>query len=310
MDINIKIDDLVYPYFVTHGDKVSQEIDGFPGIYRFSSDRLIKDIGEIKSLGINKILIFGIPLKKDAQGSLAYSKNNLISQTVKKIKQEFKDLTVITDVCLCAYTNHGHCGLLENNSRRIDVKVTLSKLSDIAVKHAEAGADWVAPSAMAKKQVFYIRHALDEAGLNKTKILGYSAKFSSYFYGPFRNAANSFPRFGDRSAYQLDPNNTKEALDEIRQDIREKADAVMVKPALAYLDVVKEAKEKFNFPLFVYNVSGEYAMVKYAARLGTWDEKQIVGEIITSLKRAGADFIITYHAKTIAEWISKERQKL
>ncbi len=305
MATNIKKDDLIYPYFVIGGINKKQEIRLFPGIFRFSIDRLLKDISEARSLGLKKILLFGIPDRKDNVGQLAYEHNNIVAVAVRSIKKEFKDLTVITDVCLCAYTTHGHCGVLKDGSKKIDQKRTLKALADIALRHADAGVDWVAPSAMAKKQVRVIREVLNKAGHCKTKILGYSAKFASNFYGPFREAADSAPRFGDRKGYQLDFADSQAALREIKEDIREGADAVMVKPALSYLDVIKEASGKFRYPLAAYNVSGEYSFVKYGARLGLWEEEKAVFEIITSIKRAGADLIITYHAKDIARWLKE-----
>lgn len=303
MATNIKKDDFIYPYFVIDGTNKKQEIKLFPGVFRLSIDRLLKDISELRSLGLKRVLLFGIPDRKDNVGQLAYEHNNIVAVAVRSIKKEFKDLTVITDVCLCAYTTHGHCGVLKDGSKKIDQKRTLKALADIALTHADAGADWVAPSAMAKRQVRVIREVLNKAGYQKTKILGYSAKFASNFYGPFREAADSSPRFGDRRGYQLDFADSQAALREIKEDIREGADAVMVKPALSYLDVVKEASEKFHHPLVAFNVSGEYSLVKYGARQGLWDEKKIIFEIITSIKRAGADLIISYHAKDIARWL-------
>ncbi|MDP2941832.1 MAG: porphobilinogen synthase [Candidatus Omnitrophota bacterium] len=314
MITNINLNNLIYPYFVIAGKNKRQEIKFFPGVFRFSLDRLVKDIAQVRRLGVNKVLLFGVAEKKDALASAAFQKDNLVAAAVKAIKREFPDLEVFTDICLCAYTLHGHCGIIkartENREPRtvtIDSEKTLEALARIAVSHAEAGADWVAPSAMAKKQVLAIRKALDLAGWNKTKILGYSAKFASNFYGPFRNAADSSPRFGDRRQYQLDYKDALAALREIEDDINEGADMVMVKPALSYLDLIREAKHKFNKPLAAYNVSGEYAFVKYGARQGLWDEKKMVEEIIYSIKRAGADFIISYHAKDIAGW-QKENQ--
>ncbi len=326
MDTNLKLNNLIYPYFVIAGKNKQQEIKSFPGIYRFSLDRLVKDIAQARRLGINKVLLFGVGERKDALASAAFQKDNLVAAAVKAIKREFPDLQVFTDVCLCAYTLHGHCGILKGHRSSfgyaqdgqvtlcrgqashkliIDNAQTIKILAKIALSHAEAGADWVAPSAMAKKQVLAIRRALDLAGYRKTKILGYSAKFASNFYGPFRNAADSSPRFGDRRQYQLDYKDALAALKEIKDDINEGADMVMVKPALSYLDLIREAKHKFNKPLVAYNVSGEYAFVKYGARQGLWDEKKMVEEIISSIKRAGADFIITYHAKEIAKWLER-----
>jgi len=317
--MSINTNDLIYPYFVTAGSNIKEEIKSFPGVFRFSVDKLAKDVAEAKRLGINKILLFGVPSTKDALGKEAFKKNNIVAQALKGIKKEFPGLVVMTDVCLCAYTDHGHCGILKAQGHlpyrqagkgtrtqvNIDSKKTLSVLAKIALSHADAGADWVAPSAMAKKQVLAIRKALDKNGFKNTKIMGYSAKFASGFYGPFRNAALSAPAFGDRSGYQLDYTSAERALNEISEDIKEGADMVMVKPALGYLDIVKEAKLKFNYPLAAYNVSGEYVFVKHGVKSGLWEEEKMVKEIILSIKRSGADFVITYHAKDIARWIKK-----
>lgn len=301
----INLNSLIYPYFVAAGKGKAQEIKSFPGIRRFSVDRLLKDISETKKLGINKILLFGVSDKKDNLAKEAFREGNIVSLAVKEIKNRFTDLTVMTDVCLCAYTSHGHCRLFKGGLRVVDERKTLGTLAKIALSYAQAGADWVAPSAMAKRQVRVIRGALDENGFHKVKIMGYSAKFASSFYGPFRNAARSSPLFGDRSGYQLDPADSRKALDKIKDDIKEGADMVMVKPALSYLDIIRQTKEKYDFPLAAFNVSGEYALVKYGARHKLWNEQDIVREIITSIKRAGSDFIITYHAKDIARWQSK-----
>jgi len=313
MAINIQKNDLIYPYFVSAGKDKKVGIKLFPGQFRFSPDRLIEDVDEIGALGIGKILLFGIPDSKDARGSSGYAKNNAVSATIKGIKKRFPRLIVMTDVCLCAYTTHGHCGILRSQGRKvtrsqvkIDNKKTLKALAQMALSHAEAGADYVAPSAMAKGQVLAIREALDAQDFKNTKIMGYSVKYASNFYGPFRDAANSFPAFGDRSAYQLGFSDSALAMKEIAADIKEGADIVMVKPALAYLDIIKEAASRFRVPLAAYNVSGEYAFVKNGASLGYWNERKMVIEIITSIKRAGADLIITYHAKNIARWL-KER---
>ncbi|MDO8536238.1 MAG: porphobilinogen synthase [Candidatus Omnitrophota bacterium] len=312
MSISLRKDNIIYPYFVAGGADRKEKILSFPGQYRLSVDLLVKDIKELKALGINKILLFGVPENKDRQGSHAYSDDNIVGLAVREIKKKFPYLAVFTDVCLCAYTSHGHCGIVKSRElgvgsrekkRFIDNKATLAVLAKIAVAHAEAGADYVAPSAMAKGQVAAIRKALDKKGFGKTKILGYSAKFASNFYGPFRNAAGSAPRFGDRKAYQLSYSNTEAALKEIEDDINEGADIVMVKPALGYLDIIKEAKYRFRHPIAAYNVSGEFAFVKYGAKQGLWDENEMVKEIITSIKRAGADYIITYHAKDVAGWL-------
>ncbi len=303
MRTNINPDNLILPYFVTEGSNGRERIRFFPQVYRLSTDKLLREIDQLNGLGLNKILLFGVPQKKDRHGTSAYSTNNLVSRAVQEIKKRFKNIVVMTDVCLCAYASHGHCGVIKPEQKTIDHKSTLDALSKMALSHAEAGADYVAPSAMARRQVFAIRSALDSAGFGHTKIMGYSAKFASNFYGPFREAANSAPKFGDRSAYQLDFHDPELALKKISDDIKEGADIVMVKPALSYLDIIRQAKERFNAPLAAFNVSGEYALVKHGASLGLWDEKKAVFEIITSIKRAGADFIITYHAKDIAKWL-------
>ena len=303
MAINLKPADFIYPYFVRSGINKKEPVKNFFDVYRFSKDRLIRDINKIRALGLSKILLFGIPEKKDAVGNGAMAKDNVVVSAVKMIKKEFPDLVVMTDVCLCAYTTHGHCGIIKSQAN-IDNKKTLNVLAKIALRHAEAGADWVAPSAMAQGQVREIRKALDKNGFKKTKIMGYSAKFASNFYGPFRQAASSTPKFGDRSGYQLAFADGRKALREINDDIREGADMVMVKPALSYLDVIKEARLKFDYPLAAYNVSGEYAFVKYGAKTGLWDEKEMVFEILTSIKRSGADLIISYHAKDMAKWLT------
>jgi porphobilinogen synthase len=303
MGINIRSKDLIYPYFVTGGTNKKETIRSFPGVFRFSVDRLLEDIAEIKRLGIDKALIFGVPEGKDAQGSASYDENSIVVSAVRRIKKEFPRLSVMTDVCLCAYTTHGHCGVLAKNKKSLDHKATLEALSKMALTHARAGADYVAPSAMAKGQVGAIRKALDSNGCRKTKIMGYSAKFASNYYGPFRNAAHSAPGFGDRSAYQLDFSDAMDAVRKIKDDAREGADIVMVKPALAYLDIVRQAKASVRVPVAAYNVSGEYVMAKYGAKNGLWDEKKMVAEILTSIKRAGADLIITYHAKDVSKWL-------
>ena len=303
MIINIQKDDLIYPYFVTGGRGKKEKIGSFPGQFRFSLDRLIKDIEELDRLGVGRILLFGIPDHKDRQGSSAFTKDNIVSLAVSQIKSRFPHITIMTDVCLCAYTSHGHCGIIGPGQKIIANKPTLEALSRMALSHAEAGADYVAPSAMAKGQVSAIRKALNAHGFRNTRIMGYSAKFASNFYGPFRDAAKSAPEFGDRRGYQLDYRDKDRAVREVEDDVKEGADIVMVKPALSYLDIIKEVKSKFKKPLAAYNVSGEYAFVKYGASSGLWDEKNMVFEIITSIKRAGADLIITYHAKDIARWL-------
>lgn len=291
----LPVKDLIMPYFVVEGKGKREKIESMPGIFRLSVDNLVKDVEETQKLGIGSILLFGVPVKKDETGSEAYQQKGVIQKAVRALKGEFKRLTVITDVCLCAYTSCGHCALLKSDRRVvIDLKATLEVLAKISVSHAEAGADIVAPSAMMRGQVKAIRRTLDRNGFKNVKIMGYSAKYASSFYGPFREAMDSAPAFGDRSGYQLDYRNTAKALKEIAQDIKEGADIVMVKPALAYLDIIWQAKQKFNVPLAAYNVSGEYSLAR---------DKEMMLEIVTAIRRAGADIIITYHAKEIAKII-------
>ena len=301
----INLHELIYPVFVKEKG-LKEKVVSIPGVYKHSLSSLVREIGVLKKLGIRNILLFGIPKKKDYKGGAAYQKNNVVSEAVKIIKDNFSDILIITDVCLCAYTTHGHCGVIEKGQKKINKQKTLKALSETALLQARAGADLVAPSAMAQGQVKAIRDILDKKGFKNTKVMGYSAKFASNFYGPFRNIVDSAPKFGDRRGYQLDCSESKTALDRIKQDIKEGADIVMVKPALGYLDIVRAAKSKFNQPLAVYNVSGEYLAVKLGSKKGFWNEQKMVFEIIRSIKRSGADFIITYHAKDIAEWQKKK----
>ena len=301
-ETRVDIGDLVYPLFAVKGKGVKQEITSMPGIFRFSTDQLSKEAEEIAKLGIPAVLLFGIPEHKDELGSSAYHPEGIIQQAIRSIKQSVPDLLVITDVCLCEYTSHGHCGAVVNGY--IDNDQTLPLLARTALSHAEAGADIVAPSDMMDGRVRAIRETLDEKGFQHIPIFSYAAKYASAFYGPFREAAESTPQFGDRRSYQMDPPNVREALREVEQDIAEGADIIMVKPALAYLDIIRRVRDTFNCPLAAYNVSGEYAMVKAATQRGWLDEKQIILEILTAIKRAGADIIITYHAKEAAAWLS------
>lgn len=298
--------ELIMPYFVVEGLGRKEPVKSMPGIFRFSVDNLIKDIKEARALGIKSVLIFGIPRRKDESASEGYSDTGVVQDAVRQIKNSVKGIAVITDACLCAYTTHGHCRIMAKPHPRggvlvWDEKKTREALAKIAVSHAKAGADFVAPSAMMPGQVKAIRAALDKNGFKKTRILAYSAKFASSFYGPFRDALNSSPKFGDRTSYQLDFTDDKEALRRIAQDIKEGADIVMIKPALAYLDIIRQAKDRFNVPIAAYNVSGEYAMVKFLKGSGTF-RKNIVLEILAAIKRAGADLIISYHAKEAAKW--------
>lgn len=299
---------LVAPLFVREGKNIRRPISSMPGQFQFSVDRLLKEAREIHRLGIGAILLFGIPSRKDAQGSGAYDKDGIIQRAVREIKIRLPEMLVITDLCFCEYTDHGHCGITKRAASKerwdVDNDATLDLLAQTAIAQAEAGTDLVAPSATMDGQVRAIRKALDENGFSNLPIMSYSAKFASSFYGPFRQAAESPPKFGDRKSYQMDPPNAREALREIALDIEEGADIVMVKPAMPYLDIIRRAKEKFSIPLAAYNVSGEYAMVKAAARLGWIDESRVVPEILTSIRRAGADILITYHAKEMAlKWL-------
>lgn len=291
-EVNSK--DLIYPIFVVEGKNIKNEISSLPGNYHYSIDRLDEVIKEVQEADIAGVLLFGIPDHKDACGSEAYNDNGIVQQAVRKIKEIDKDMLVITDVCMCEYTSHGHCGIVHDHD--VDNDETLEYLNKIAVSHAKAGADMVAPSDMMDGRIGSIRKALDENGFKKVSIMSYSAKYCSAFYGPFREAADSAPQFGDRKTYQMDPANRLEALRETEMDIEEGCDMIMVKPALSYLDVIRECRDKFDMPLVAYNVSGEYAMVKAAAKAGLIDEERIIMEILTSIKRAGADVIITYHA--------------
>ena len=272
-----------------------------PGVYRFSPDMLGQEAEEITRLGIPAVLLFGLPAHKDEEGSEAYSPEGITQKAIRAIKKAVPELLVITDVCLCEYTSHGHCGVLVNGE--VDNDLTLELLARTARSHAEAGADIVAPSAMMDGQIAAIRKRLDESGLTQTPIMAYAAKQASAFYGPFRDAAESTPQFGDRRGYQMDPANAREAMREVELDIAEGADILMVKPALAYLDVIAQVKNSFNYPVAAYNVSGEYSMVKAAALNGWLDERRAIMEVLTAIKRAGADIIITYHAKEVAGWL-------
>ena len=297
----VNVTDLVYPMFVVEGKGIKQEIASMAGIFRFSPDQLPPEVKDITRLGIPAVCLFGIPEEKDEAGSSAYDPDGVIQQAIRTIKQSVPELLVVTDVCLCEYTSHGHCGIVTNGG--VDNDQTLPLLARTALSHVEAGADIVAPSDMMDGRVKAIREALDKEGFQHIPILSYAAKYASAFYGPFREAAESTPQFGDRRSYQMDPPNVREALREVEQDIAEGADIIMIKPALAYLDVIRRVRDTFNYPLAAYNVSGEYAMVKAAALQGWLEEKRIVLEILTAIKRAGADIIITYHAKDVAQWL-------
>lgn len=307
--LGFDLDSLVYPLFVKAGINDREEVLSMPGVYRYSLAGLIDEVGALKDLGIHKVLLFGTGSARDERGYSAYKYGNIVSKAVTALKKHHPEVIIMTDVCLCAYTVHGHCGIIksESPSVAIDNSATLPALANMALSHAVAGVDYVAPSAMADGQVRAIRRELDKSGYKDTRIMGYSAKFASGFYGPFRDATGSTPRFGDRRGYQLDPCDRKRALREIGDDIAEGADIVMVKPALSYLDIIREAKDKFGHTLAAYNVSGEYAMVKAGVKAGFWREAEIVSEILAGMRRAGADIIITYHARDIAEWARKDK---
>lgn len=291
--------DFIYPLFVIPGTNVKKEVSSMPGVYQMSIDVLVKECTDVKSLGIPAVILFGIPEHKDEVGSGAYDPKGIIQQAVRAIKKEVPELVVITDVCLCEYTSHGHCGIVRGDEIMNDASVEL--LSKEALTHAQAGADMIAPSDMFDGRVKAIRAILDANNFQNIPIMSYAAKYASGFYGPFREAAESTPKFGDRRSHQMDPANSDEALREVQTDIEEGADIVMVKPALSYLDVIRRVKDTFHMPTAAYNVSGEYSMVKAASKLGWIDEQRVMMEILTSIKRAGADLILTYHAKEAAK---------
>lgn len=302
-ETRISKSDLIYPMFVVEGENIKNPVESMPNVYQYSLDRIDEILNEVEKSGISGILIFGIPKHKDEYATEAYNDNGITQQAVRYIKKNYPSLIIIADVCLCEYTSHGHCGVV--CGEKILNDETLPLLSKMAVSLAKVGADIIAPSDMMDGRVSAIRNALDENGFIDTPILSYSAKFASAYYSPFRDAAESAPEFGDRKTYQMDHANGREALREIADDISEGADMVMVKPALAYLDIIKSARERFDLPLVAYNVSGEYAMVKAAAQNGWIDEKKIVSENMIAIKRAGADIIITYHALDVARWIDE-----
>jgi porphobilinogen synthase len=293
-ETHLSVNDLIMPLFVVEGKDVKNPIPSMPGQFQLSSDRLIKTAKEVQNLGIPAIILFGLPKSKDPLGTQAYAKNGVVQRAIKEVKDALPELAVITDVCLCAYTDHGHCGIVEG--RQIDNDSTLDLLARIAVSHAKAGADMVAPSDMMDGRVTEIRQALDEENLSHIPIMSYAAKYCSAYYGPFREAADSAPQFGDRSTYQMDPANALEAIRETAMDVEEGADVVMVKPALPYLDIIYRIKEEFDLPVAAYNVSGEYAMIKAAEQMGWINGQRVMMETLTSIKRAGADMILTYFA--------------
>ncbi len=298
-ETTLSVDNLIYPMFAVPGTKVKKPITSMPGIFQLSVDYIVKETQRVKALGVPAVLLFGIPEEKDEVASGAMAADGIVQRAIKGIKEKVPDILVITDVCLCEYMSHGHCGMLEKGE--VDNDATLEVLAETAVSHARAGADVVAPSAMMDGQIGALREGLDEAGFDNLPIMAYSAKYASCFYGPFREAAESAPAFGDRRAYQMDPANSDEAIREITLDVAEGADVIMVKPALAYLDVIRRAKEEFDLPVAAYNVSGEYSMIKAASQMGWLDGERAMWESLTSIRRAGADMIITYFAPDVAQ---------
>jgi porphobilinogen synthase len=302
-ETHVKVEDFIYPIFVAEGENIRNPIPSMPGVEQFSLDQLKSEMDEVVALGIKSVLLFGIPLVKDAVGSEAYHDHGIVQEATRLIKESYPEVMVIADTCLCEYTDHGHCGVIEEGKILNDPSLDL--LARTAVSQAKAGADIIAPSNMMDGFVAAIRKGLDEAGFEDIPIMSYAVKYASAFYGPFRDAAGSAPQFGDRKSYQMDPANRLEALREAQSDMDEGADFIIVKPSLSYLDVMRDVKNEFNVPVVAYNVSGEYSMVKAAAQNGWIDEKTIVLEILTSMKRAGADLIMTYHAKDAARWLAE-----
>lgn len=302
----LSVDNLVYPLFVTNGEGVKNPVASMPGVFQMSVDLVLEECEEVVKLGIPAVLLFGIPACKDEKGSSAYDDEEAVQRAIRAIKDKYPDLLVIPDLCMCEYTSHGHCGLLDEKGNVLNDE-TIAILAKIALSYAKAGADMVAPSDMMDGRVDAIREALDANGYHNIPIMAYSAKYASGFYGPFRDVAESTPQFGDRRGYQMDPANSDEALKEVWLDIEEGADIVMVKPALPYLDIIKRIKDECRMPVAAYNVSGEYAMIKAAVQNGWLDEKRVVMEALTGIKRAGADIIITYHAKDVAKWLKEEQ---
>lgn len=299
---NVSVDDLVYPFFVREGERIKEPIKSMTGCFHFSPDTIIAEAAEVASLGIPAVLLFGLPGRKDEIGSEAWAENGVVQQAIRQIKKATPELLVITDVCLCEFTSHGHCGVIKNG--KVDNDSTCELLAKTALSHAQAGADIVAPSDMMDGRVRYIREALEENGFENVAIMSYAAKYASAFYGPFRDAAESAPAFGDRRAYQMDPPNADEAMAEIALDIEEGADIVMVKPALAYLDIIYRARQRFDCPIAAYNVSGEYMMINAAGAAGLVDREATMMEVLTAIKRAGADILITYFAKELGKLLS------
>ena len=300
----LSANDLIFPLFVVEGENIKEEISSLDGNYHWSIDRLEEIINKVVESGVKGIILFGIPNHKDCVGSEAYNDEGIVQKAIRKIKEITDELLIITDICMCQYTDHGHCGILENDY--VDNDKTLEQLKKIAISHAKAGAHMVAPSDMMDGRVLAIREALDEEGFKNVSIMSYSAKYASAFYGPFREAAHSTPSFGDRKTYQMDPGNRREAFVEVESDLLEGADIIMVKPALSYLDIIRDVRERIDVPVAAYSVSGEFAMVKAAAKAGLVDEKKIAMEMLLSMKRAGADIIITYYALDAAKWIKEK----
>lgn len=300
-ETRLDVTDLIAPLFVVEGENVREEVPSMPGVFHFSVDRMEEELSELVDLGIPSVIVFGVPSKKDAVGSEAYAEEGIVQRAIRRIKERYPDLYVIADTCLCQYTDHGHCGVVRDGVIVNDESLEL--LTRTAVSQARAGADMIAPSNMMDGFVRSIRQGLDEAGFEYTPILSYAVKYASSFYGPFREAAHSAPQFGDRRSYQMDPANVREALREAASDVEEGADLLMVKPGLAYMDIICRVRERFDLPIVAYNVSGEYAMVKAAAERGWIDERGVVMELLTGMKRAGADLILTYHAKDAARWL-------
>lgn len=303
-ETDITVHDLIYPMFVVEGEGIKNEVTSMPGVFQLSIDLLAGEVAELHSLGIKAVMLFGVPKEKDETGTGAYIPEGIVQQATRKIKSAYPEMLVITDTCLCEYTSHGHCGVIAHEE--IENDTSLKLLVKTAISQAEAGADIIAPSNMMDGFVIAIRKGLDEAGYTHIPIMSYAVKYASAFYGPFRDAADSTPQFGDRKTYQMDPANRREALREAASDVKEGADFLIVKPALSYLDIVRDVRNNFNLPVVAYNVSGEYSMVKAAAINGWIDEQQIVMEKLLSMKRAGADLILTYFAKDVAKWLSNE----
>lgn len=304
-ETDLHVNDFIYPIFVAEGKDIKKEIKSMPGVFNLSLDHLAEEMDEVVSLGIKSVLLFGIPLEKDDCGTQAYHDHGIVQEATRFIKEKYPEIIVVADTCLCEYTDHGHCGLIENGEVLNDASLEL--LVQTAVSQAKAGADIIAPSNMMDGFTVAIRAGLDEAGFSHVPVMSYAVKYASAFYGPFRDAADSTPQFGDRKAYQMDPANRLEALREAESDLMEGADFLIVKPGLPYLDIVRDVKNNINLPLVIYNVSGEYSMVKAAAQNGWIDEERIVLEMLTGMKRAGCDLIITYHAKDAARWLQEQK---